>query len=131
MLRHFPSQSVTAQHGHARYIYLSVDLMMVAFESLAPDVWNSVWIYITSVLVHTIDNMFYILTDANTVSMWSVCWYVEEITDLGSLQWNYVLRNIHCGLWWHCVIVLLILIFYLMFHKSTNKNKVGYRTCQE
>jgi hypothetical protein len=22
-------------------------------------------------------------------------------------------------------------IFYLMFHKSTNKNKVGYRTCQE
>jgi hypothetical protein len=23
------------------------------------------------------------------------------------------------------------MIFYLMFHKSTNKNKVGYRTCQE
>jgi hypothetical protein len=23
------------------------------------------------------------------------------------------------------------MIFYLMFHKSTNKNKVGYRTYQE
>jgi len=23
------------------------------------------------------------------------------------------------------------MIFYLTFHKSTNKNKVGYRTCQE
>jgi hypothetical protein len=26
---------------------------------------------------------------------------------------------------------MLILIFYLTFNKSTNKNKVGYRTCQE
>jgi hypothetical protein len=26
---------------------------------------------------------------------------------------------------------ILCLIFYLMFHKSTNKNKVGYRTYQE
>jgi len=23
------------------------------------------------------------------------------------------------------------MIFYLTFHKSTNKNEVGYRTCQE
>lgn len=85
-------------------IYLSVDLMMVDYESLTPDMWNFVWIYIMSVPVHTIDNIFHILTLGNTVSGWSVCLYVEEITDLGSLQWNPELRNIHCI--WHCVIVL-------------------------
>jgi len=25
----------------------------------------------------------------------------------------------------------LVLIFYLTFHKCTNKNTVGYRTCQQ
>lgn len=85
-------------------IYLFVHLMMVAYESLAPDMWNFVWNYIMSVPVHTIDSIFYISTIANTVSGWGVCLYVEEITDLGSLQWNLELRNIHCG--WHCVIVL-------------------------
>jgi len=66
-------------------------------------------------------------------------WYIKavyDITQLAEAETKIKLKyytiksvtipvgNVMWYMTWHD-------IFYLMFHKSTNKNKVEYRTCQE